>query len=413
MMVDRHYGSERTNGAFSLYGVLSVTFVLVLLLQLCRSMAIDTFGLTSTRLDLSGYAVCHAIGAVLIARAIISKRLMADVLLLCMVLIAYIAVVVANTAMDTSLLAMFISRYGILNWLLLGAGTAAAASYIHLPIASPQARLQKRLFLMSMVVVGIFLLVFSATYLSYPIYVLSYQSVANNLILVLLILMIYTQVIWGGKVPIPIVVGLLVIGTLAVTAVARMQSTSIVGFWMVGLLVYFWAALSKLTFSYKIVAFASFAIIASIYFSSDLFAQTLESTRFAVLFGGGGLSSLDGRLELMSDFGRQFAVAPVFGHFSAEVVAGSGLGNYPHSLLSFLTHTGLVGTSLVCLVLFLSYSRRVPVRRLSQPDVQQFMFMCAILALGTVYTFMTWSVFWFMLGQMCKTPMPRAAGEAR
>ncbi|WP_284220131.1 hypothetical protein [Brevundimonas denitrificans] len=413
MKIDQYYGNGRSNGGFSLYGILSVVFVFVLLIQLCRSMAIDTFGLTGTRLDLAGFAICHAIGAALIARAVISRRLMADVLLLCVLLISYIATVVANTAIDTSLLAMFLSRYGILNWLLLGVGTAAAASYIHLPIASPQARLQKRLFLSITVIVGIILTLFSATYLSYPVFSLSYQSVANNLILILLILMIFTQVIWGGKVPIPVVVGLLVIGTLAVTAVARMQSTSIVGFWMVGLLVYFWAALSKLTLKYKIIAFASLSFVAIIYLKSDLFTQTLESTRFAVLLGGGGLSSLDGRLELMSDFGRQFAVGPVFGHFSAEVMAGSGIGNYPHSLLSFLTHTGLVGTALLCVVLFLSYSRRFPVRRLSQPDVQQLMFMSAILALGTAYTFMTWSVFWFMLGFMCKMPIPKAAGEAR
>jgi hypothetical protein len=412
MAVTQSYGERRTGG-LSLYGVLSVAFVFVLALQLFRSMTIDAFSLVGTRLDLAGFAICHVIGAALILRAAKSRRLMADIPLLLVVLITYIAFIVANTAPDTSLLALLLSRYGILNWLIIGIGTAAAASYINLPLGSIQARMQQRLFLLVFGIIGILLTIFSLAYLRNPEFSFSYQSASDNLITIILVFMLFSQVIWAEKVPISVVMGMLVVGTLAVTAVARMQSTAIVGFWAVALLIYFWSALSKLSMKYKIMAFAAIIGAAIFYLSSDLFSQTLSETRFAAVMAGGGLSSITGRWALLSDFGRQFAVSPVFGNYSAEVLAGSGIGNYSHSLASFLTHTGVVGTSLLLLVLFLIYSRRLPMRRLSQPDLQQFWFMSAVLALGTAYTFMTWSVFWFMLGFMCKMPILKPPGATR
>jgi hypothetical protein len=412
MAIAQKYDENR-RGGFSLYGILSVAFVLVLSLLACRSIAIDTLDLTATGLDLAGFGVCHAIGAVLILRATLSRKLMADALILSLVLISYISIIVLTTSSHISILSFLGPRYGILNWLLLGMGAAAAASYIHLPSGSRHARLQRRLFVFVCLLVGALLSFLSLQYLSYPTFTLSYQSASDNLIFILLLFMIFTQVIWGSKVPIPVVLSFLAVGTLAVTAVARMQSTAIVGFWAVGLVVYFWSALSKLDFRYKVLAFATLAGASTTYLSSDLFTQTVESTRFATILTGGGLSSIDSRLDLLSDFGRQFAVSPIFGHFSAEIEAGSGLGRYPHTLLSFLTHTGLLGTTLVVILLIVIYSRRLPLRRLSSPDAQQFLFMSAILVLGTAYTFMTWAVFWFMLGFMCKRPTLRSPGEAR
>jgi hypothetical protein len=404
---------ERRQGGLSLYGILSVAFVFVLLMQLCRSMMIDTFGITQTRLDLAGFAVCHAIGAILVLRAIMSKRLMVNAVILCCLLITYIGIVITNTSIHTSLLDAFFSRYGILNWLLLGLGTAAAASYIALPAGSLQSRTQGRLFLLAASIVGAIIALFSINLIGYPVQSLSYQSIANNLISIILILMIFSQTIWSGRVPLYFVIGLLLLGTIAVTAIARLQSTSIVGFWAVALIIYFRVALFNLSLNYKIIALFALCGATALYLSSDLFSQTLETTRFSELLTTGRLSSIDSRLGLLADFGKQFSVSPIFGNFSAEVVAGSGIGNYPHSLLSFLTHTGLIGTSLLCLILFMILSRRLPLGRLSQPDFQQLLFMGAIMALGMLSAFMTWSVFWFMLGFMCKTPMLRALGGTR
>lgn len=404
---------ERQRGGFSLYGVLSVAFVFVLSVQLMRSMQIDTYALVGTRLDLAGYAICHAIGAVLILRSIQTRRLMPDVVALGFLSIAYISVIVATTSLDTSLLAFLLSRFGILTWFMLGLGTAAAASYIHLPVGTRLARTQRNMFLLIAAAIGLLLSIYALTYLSYPVSSLSYQSVADSLIIIIIVMMIFTQVLWGGKVPLVVLIGLLFVGTLAVTAVARLQSTSIVGFWMVSLLIYFWSALSKLPLKYKILAFATVVGGGVMYLSSDLFTETIAKTRFSEISDTGRFSSVDTRLSILADFGRQFAVSPIFGDFSAEVRANSGVGNYAHSLVSFLSHTGVVGTTLVCVLLYFIFSRRWPVQRLAAPDVQQFFFMGAVLALGLAYTFMTWQVLWFMLGFMCKTPTSRVPGGAR
>jgi hypothetical protein len=404
---------DRQRGGFSLYGVLSVAFVLALSVQLIRSMVIDTYGIVGTRLDLLGYLICHAIGALLVLRAVQNRRLMPDVVALGILNIAYISVIVATTSLDTSLLALLVSRFGILNWFMLGLGAAAAASYIHLPVGTRLARTQRNMFLLAAAAIGLLLSLYSLTYLSYPVSTLSYQAVADSLIPLIIVMMIFTQVIWGGKVPLPVLTGLLVVGTLGVTAVARQQSTSIVGFWIVALLIYFWSALSKLSLKYKILAFATVVGGMTMYLSSELFTETLSETRFSEVSASGRLSSIDTRLSILADFGRQFAVSPIFGDFSAEIRANSGVGNYAHSLVSFLSHTGVVGTTLVCTLVYFIFSRRWPVQRLAAPDVQQFFFMGAVLALGLAYTFMTWQVLWFMLGFMCKTPTSRVPGAAR
>lgn len=407
-----HGYDERPRGSLSLYGALSLAFIFVLLVQLCRSIAIDTYGLTGTRIDLAGFAFCHLVGAVLVLRALMTRRLMVDLLILGGLLITYIAIIVQFTGIDASLLSTLLSRYGILSWFLLGVETAAAASFIHLPMGTPQARAQGRLFLVVAAILAAILVFYSLTYLSAPVFTLSYQSVADNLMVILLSLMIFSQVIWRGKVPLAVVIGLLAVGTLAVTAVARLQSTAIVGFWIVALVVYFWSALSRLKLHFKVLGLAVLAGGLTWYVSSDLFTQTLRKTRFAEVVAGEGLSSINSRLELLHDFWRQFAISPIFGNFAAEVHAGSGFGNYPHTLLSFLTHTGVFGTTILGVVLGLIVSRRLPLRRLPRADLQQLMFLIAVLALGALFTFMTWSVFWFMLGFMCKTPSFKAPGEA-
>ena len=404
---------ERQRGGFSLYGVLSVVFVLVLCIQLMRSMVLDTYSLTGTRVDLAGYATCLAIGAALILRAVQNRRLMPNVVALGFLNIAYISVIVAATSLDTSLLAILLSRFGILTWFMLGLGTAAAASYIHLPVGTRLARTQRNMFLLAAAAVGVLLSLYSLTYLSYPVSTLAYQAVADSQIIIIIVMMIFTQVIWGGKVPLAVLIGLVVVGTLAVTAVARQQSTSIVGFWTVSLIIYFWSAVSKLPLKYKLLAFATIVGGGIMYLSSDLFTETIAKTRFSEVAGGGRLSSIDTRLSLLSDFGRQFSISPIFGDFSAEIRANSGRGNYAHSLVSFLSHTGVVGTTLFCITLYFIFSRRWPVRRLAAPDIHQFFFMSAVLALGMAYTFMTWQVLWFMLGYMCKTPTFRVPGAVR
>lgn len=395
------------------YGLLSVAFVLVLMLQLLRSMQIDAYGLSTTRIDLGGYVLALGVGLLLIARAIRSRFLMLDAVIVVTMLIAYVAFIIATTSLDSSIVDALLSRYGMLVWLVFGMGAGAASSFIAIPRGSPQSRFQRRLFVAACGLVALLLGAFSIGYIAAPVSTLNYQVVANNLYIMMILAMILIQTCWEGKVPVLLTAGVVVVGTTAVTAVALMQSTAIVGLWVASLAIFLWSGIMRLASIYKVLLVVALAAGATAYVQSEFFLDALQSTRLSEINSTGGFSSLDSRLSLLSDFGKQFAVSPVFGHFSAEIVAGSGLGAYVHSVpLSFLTHTGIVGTGMVAFALVLTLGRRASLSRLTPAETQQLAFFGTVLALGTIFAFLSWSVFWFMLGFMCKTPSLRRAGEA-
>ena len=134
----------------------------------------------------------------------------------------------------------------------------------------------------------------------------------------------------------------------------------------------------------------------------------LQTTRFREVFEVDTLlefSSLSTRLDTLAHFPNQFSVSPIFGHFEAEVKAGPGRGYYMHSLpLSFLTHTGVVGTSLVVCIVGYSLTRRLRLSHRDHCDIMLVWLFAVIVGLGTISTFMTWSVFWFFLGLLVVRP---------
>lgn len=397
----------------ALYGIISLSYFALLLFLSLRLLSIDAFGSTATGLELVGFALCYALGSVLIFYSIIRRHLMADIAIIACFLISYIAITALRTSLDPSLSSLLAPRYGILNWFIIGIGAASAISYIEMASSSRQVITLRRLF----IVLGVLLITslsgFSFIYLNSPFPTLSYQSASDNLIVMVIISMMLTKALWREGVPVTVALALIVSGTLAVAAVARMQSTSIVAFWSIALVLYFWNVISKLNRLYKYSLVIAAAVSIGLYLSSDLFIQTIEGTRFANLIAGEGLSSINARLDILSSFGSQFAVSPVFGHFSAEIVSGAGSGNYPHTLFSFLTHSGLIGTAMVGALIVLIYMRRLPWRRLGSLDLHLFLLMSGVLMLGMAYTFMTWPVFWFMIGLMCKRPTFKTLGEAR
>lgn len=338
---------------------------------------------------------------------------MVDVSLIVLFLILYITITALRTSFDLSLSSLLAPRYGILNWFIIGMGAASAISYIETASSSRQVIILRRLFIFIGILLVSMISIFAIIYLRSPAPTLYYQSASDNLIFIIIVSMILTKALWGEEVPVTVVIAVIFFGTLAATAVARMQSTSIVAFWSIALILYFWSAIEKLKRIHKYALLFAVAGAAALYLSSDFFRHTIEGTRFASLISGGGLSSIDSRLDILSSFGGQFAVSPMFGHFSAELVSGAGRGNYPHTLLSFLTHSGLVGTAIVGFLLLLTYIRRMPWRRLGSLDLHLILLMSAVLLLGMAYTFMTWPVFWFMLGLMCKRPTFKTLGEAR
>lgn len=129
-------------------------------------------------------------------------------------------------------------------------------------------------------------------------------------------------------------------------------------------------------------------------------------------FGGDSIAS---RLRILSNnFITQFAHSPVFGNMRADDLT-TGPGTYAHSLVSLLSHLGIVGT-----LLFLAYVTRV-FREIGSTetylwsyfrnvDIGMFRFMVLgiIAAFALIATFFTWMPLWFALGVLCPPMIVRA-----
>jgi len=121
--------------------------------------------------------------------------------------------------------------------------------------------------------------------------------------------------------------------------------------------------------------------------------------------GSFGSHSLRGRMDILSrSFATQFNYAPVFGNLRADDLT-VGAGKYPHSLLSLLSHLGLVGAVLFTLYLIAVY------REVKRPGsgsplfytaAEYALFRSVILAglvgYSLIGTFFTWMPLWFALG---------------
>lgn len=388
--------------------VLCLGFYCVLSFALMRSMVIDTYGLEQTRLDLMAYWICLLISA-LLAVWLLSQRKLQSTFFLTSFLIFYITLIVKLTAPEISLTAFLISRYGILFWFLLGVGAGAVFDILQQRRVQGRMRRTKIGFIFISGGLGALMVEFARQYLAFPVQTVSYQSVANSLAIFLIMTVCVIEVLWGKHKSILFSFGYLVIGTIVVATVVRMQSNSIVGIW-VGIIFIFYRGLfwnSRLIA--KVALFAALIGGGVYFYHTELFEDIMANTRLSVFAEGGRASEFSSwmsRLEIADTFLDQFAVSPVLGDFRAEMVAGAGVGEYCHSiLLSFLTHTGIIGTTLFFAIVILLLKRRLVSDPSMDPSEKQIAgLMMVVLALGTISTFMTWSVLWFMMGVLCRRP---------
>jgi hypothetical protein len=117
-----------------------------------------------------------------------------------------------------------------------------------------------------------------------------------------------------------------------------------------------------------------------------------------------GGNSLSSRIDLLrSNFLTQFGYAPIFGNLNVDVLT-TGEGSYAHSLISFLSHVGIVGTALF--IAYLTAALREQYRtnpRLltyyNDIDIAEFRLIVAAVIIGFsfVATFFTWMPLWFSL----------------
>lgn len=373
--------------------------------QLIRSMFIDAYTLPSSRIDILGYWFGFLISFFLGLRMIHQRQMMLVPICLVFVLIFYVIFIAITTAPSKSPLSMLISRYGIMMWFVLGVGFTAVLDILKNADSTSRKNKVRLLTLVTLGILSIYALTFSQEVISMPASTLSYQSVASNAIIFLLIFTCILITIWGIAPPIPLSIAFLALSIMLVIPTAILQSKIIVAFFM-GLSILF---LGQIYINSKLIV-KSLVILSPLiglyYFSQTELYENILIAAQLLLFESGELSSLVSRLSILETFIDQFAVAPLFGHFEAERIVGLEVGYYPHSLpLSLMTHAGLIGTALTTIILFLLFRAR-NLFSLSITPTEKYLalLMLMIIGLATISSFFTWAPFWFMLGILCRKP---------
>lgn len=112
---------------------------------------------------------------------------------------------------------------------------------------------------------------------------------------------------------------------------------------------------------------------------------------------GGG--SLEGRINiLLSNFMIHFEYSPLFGHLRVDELT-TGSGSYAHSLISMISHLGIVG-SIIFLGYLVNLYYEIKHTNLERVEAKLFKILSfgVILSFALVGTFFTWMPLWFALG---------------
>jgi len=317
--------------------------------------------------------------------------------------LAYVLILIGLTS-DDPVIAYVVPNYGVVSWMVLGISSAVALNSISRSISYKNNAAVSRLMLwVPAAMLG--LLVFELReYAVNPWRVDSYQFPAVNLI-VLLVFCLLALDRWeselfagkgGGFVSLAVFV-YTAFGTFLSYLVSTLNSTAIVAVWVLLFLVIFWRFGFRSSVIGLVVFTASVPILVFTAINLGVADVFFEQTRFGQLLDGSVLefSSLTTRAELLPLFGSQFSISPIFGHMRAEVAAGYEQGNFVHSLpLSALTHTGLIGSSILLAVFYNLYRGK---RKNEVPVFPKIIFTLIALC-ATIFAFFSWIPLWYLIG---------------
>lgn len=151
-----------------------------------------------------------------------------------------------------------------------------------------------------------------------------------------------------------------------------------------------------------------FSLLLILFFTSILLLGdfNFDVSQFRIFgFGSGSNSSIDSRIHLLKDnFLIQFSYNPIFGNTIVDDLT-TGSGTYTHSLISVLTHLGIVGTGFFLTMIFFIYRDIYT----SQSECNNYyhtnsyalfrLFILTSVILFTLFTaFFTWTPLWFSIG---------------
>ncbi|MBQ4849204.1 hypothetical protein [Pseudoalteromonas sp. MMG012] len=145
---------------------------------------------------------------------------------------------------------------------------------------------------------------------------------------------------------------------------------------------------------------------ASLVYLLGLFQINIDKLRI-LSFGGGEVASFGSRFEILrGNFVEHWAYQPIWGHSQVEVFT-SGPGTYVHSIVSILTHLGLIGFVLFLILMTTIYADIKRTKHEYRPDnlfTDNHFSLFRLFSVGTLLVFAsfsafyTWMPFWYTLG---------------
>ena len=380
----------------------ALAYILIFLVQTARTLYIDAYDILGGTFDLTGYAINTFLGMTLTYYALTRKIIRIGA---ATGIAIFTALVVYRTtgSIQYELISVVFSRYGIVSWLCIGGWMAIAFQALRVALERNDSDFLK-ISCYSVAIVAMFPLAFLVvSYLAARVTTPSYQPVANNSMVLIMVYAIFAQTLIRVKMPGSVMMqyAIIILSCFLVYTVALVQSTAIVAFWIMTMPILLISTSSK---GSKIEKWISIALIIVVIYGLTVLlflGDLLKETRFGEINENiFALSSVQNRLEIARDFLPQFSVSPLLGDFDAELAAGFAVGSFMHSLpLSLLTHTGIIGFLIFSgtLASIISEERSDP-QRLEVDRLLTLRLFGVIALAATAFAFFTWLPLWFFMG---------------
>ncbi|MBH0042057.1 hypothetical protein [Pseudoalteromonas sp. SWXJZ10B] len=165
--------------------------------------------------------------------------------------------------------------------------------------------------------------------------------------------------------------------------------------------------LRKIIFSWitrKLILY--FSLLLFLFFISLFLFIDFDISQLRIFgFGSGANSSVDSRIDILKEnFLVQLSYNPIFGNTIVDDLT-TGSGTYTHSLISLLTHLGIVGTGLFLIMIFLIYhdiytpqSKCDNYYHTNSYALFRLFILTSVIIFTLFTAFFTWMPLWFSIG---------------
>lgn len=154
----------------------------------------------------------------------------------------------------------------------------------------------------------------------------------------------------------------------------------------------------------KLILYFGFLLI--VLFTSLFFMGDYDINQLRIFgFGSGSNSSIDSRIYMLKEnFIIQLSYNPIFGNAIVDDLT-TGSGTYTHSLISLLTHLGLIGTSLFVIMVFFIYCDIYTPQSVcdnyyhtNSYALFRLFILTSVIVFSIFSAFYTWMPLWFTIG---------------